>query len=424
MQLQDSCREAKNEAADLRNENAQLKLELKSKILRQSHPHSLWQQGKKADSDPQGDDYSPMFSYASVHPLSGPVLPHMNSGHVHYTDDGLRYPDPATPLPGPSYHGAAQDYPQRSPAMGFACVESEAPGGQRPHTMEPQRMTRYDQYNYPLDGNSRDSAWQQAVGPPTSESGALDSGSSSHSPSFIESPSLTTTDLSYSNRYVDDQKLSLDPLTTSPTYMFSTSRSLSPAVSTPTSSSSSLASTAYAFTFPEGSAVQDRPEFNYRRSHGTELTLHGGTADITIAPPGDGVRYRLGGRSKPMPDRPMPHAISPYSRTENGSNERESDESESASYTYSARARLRSANATSRSSRSPSPGPPPICGTLAVIKAQAFGALRRTRTRSKKSSEGAAKAAVEALEARGIGMGISTGSKRPRLHHDEGDMDM
>ena len=84
---------------------------------------------------------------------------------------------------------------------------------------------------------------------------------------------------------------------------------------------------------------------------------------------------------------------------------------------------LRSASpAPSWPASSPSPGPPPICGTLAVIKAQAFGALRRTRGRSKKTSDSAAKAAVEALAARGIGVVGNPPAKRPRLHDGDGDL--
>jgi len=64
-----------------------------------------------------------------------------------------------------------------------------------------------------------------------------------------------------------------------------------------------------------------------------------------------------------------------------------------------------------------------MSGTLAVIKAQAFGALRRTRTRPKKGPDSAAKVALEALEARGLGMGVSAGHKRPRLQHDDDDDD-
>lgn len=376
----------------------------------------MWQ-GKKTDGgpEPQGDEYSPVSSYAT----SGPVPSHINATHVgHYADDGLRFSDPQTPLPGPSYHhGAAQDYPQRSPALSYTCGENEA----RPHPMEPQRMARYDQYSYAIDGGSRDGAWQQAVGPHPSDSGALDSGSSTHSPSFIESPSLTTPDLTYSNRYVDDQKITLDPLNTSSTYMFSTSRSISPAASTPTStSSSSIAPAGFAFNFSEGSAVQDRPEFGFRRTHGAELTLHGGTADIAVAPSANAIRYRVGGRTKAVPDRSETPGIGPYSRADG----RDNDDTEStSSYSYSTPSHTRGTN-TSQSSRSPPSNRPPLCSTLAVIKAQAFGALRRTRARSKRSSEGAAKAAVQALEARGIGIDLGPESKRPKLHHDEGDMNI
>ena len=73
------------------------------------------------------------------------------------------------------------------------------------------------------------------------------------------------------------------------------------------------------------------------------------------------------------------------------------------------------------SSRSPSPGPSPISGTLAVIKAQAFGALRKTRGRKK--GDDAARMAKEALEARGISLGVPTagGTKRQRTRYEEDD---
>lgn len=63
---------------------------------------------------------------------------------------------------------------------------------------------------------------------------------------------------------------------------------------------------------------------------------------------------------------------------------------------------------TERARRSSSPR---LSSTLAVIKAQAFGALRRTRNRPKKSTDGfASRAALEALEARGLGLGLATPS--------------
>jgi len=49
---------------------------------------------------------------------------------------------------------------------------------------------------------------------------------------------------------------------------------------------------------------------------------------------------------------------------------------------------------------------PPISNTLAVIKATAFGALRRNRSQRKRGDNHATKVALEALEARGLGLGL------------------
>jgi hypothetical protein len=192
--------------------------------------------------------------------------------------------------------------------------------------------------------------------------------------------------------------------------------------STPMTTSSSM--TSFPFTFPDAVA-QERADFDYRRHvhpPGTEVTLHGGTADISL--PGsqsDTLRYRLPTRSSNSSDRPLLPGLPHFSGNDIDSpHDRGSSDGESTLYPHS-RLRSRRGNAPSRSSRSPSPSAPPLSGTLAVIKAQAFGALRRTRARTKKSSEGAAKVAMDVLEARGIGMGVSTGSKRPRLHDDELD---
>ncbi|KAF8591839.1 hypothetical protein K439DRAFT_1626350 [Ramaria rubella] len=74
---------------------------------------------------------------------------------------------------------------------------------------------------------------------------------------------------------------------------------------------------------------------------------------------------------------------------------------------------------------------PPMSNTLAVIKAQAFGSLRRTRTRTKKPSDTGSKVAIDILEARGIGMGVQPASAHtassgsgPRGHSKrKGDLD-
>ncbi|KIO23928.1 hypothetical protein M407DRAFT_26629 [Tulasnella calospora MUT 4182] len=71
---------------------------------------------------------------------------------------------------------------------------------------------------------------------------------------------------------------------------------------------------------------------------------------------------------------------------------------------------------SAKSSRSNSDAAAAMSNTLAVIKAQAFGNVRKTRARAKKhpASGDAAKAALEILEARGLGLGldISGGVKR------------
>ncbi|RDX55873.1 hypothetical protein OH76DRAFT_1414416 [Lentinus brumalis] len=415
LQLQESCRHTETQLQETRQENARLKRELE-------HKESLfrvYEHQKKVDREPQ-DDYPMSYAPVRTPPVtmssSMPSAPPSN-----YADDGMRYPSAnhsSGSMGGPSYNG--QDYSQRSPALGYVPM---AASGSDTRSMDGQgRMARYDPYGpYPIDTSPRDNnGWVGHAGQAVSDPGSMDSSSAAHSPTFVESPTLTASDISYPSRYgvVEDQKVPLAPLATSP-YMFAPSRSLSPAASTPSSASSmSIAPPSYAFTFPEGTSLSDRPEFHSRRStHAPELTLHGGTADVTTI-----LNRMNSSRAAANPgssaDRSV-QAPSPYSRADNGSHERESD-NESSSYTYSSRSRTRTST-VSRTSRSPSPGPPPICGTLAVIKAQAFGALRRTRGRTKKSSEGAAKAAVEALAARGIDV-LANPAKRPRLHDSDGDL--
>ena len=76
-------------------------------------------------------------------------------------------------------------------------------------------------------------------------------------------------------------------------------------------------------------------------------------------------------------------------------------------------------------SRSSSPSPrdrdrePPMSNTLAVIKAQAFGSLRRTRTRTKKVADTGSKVAIDILCTRGIGMGVQSA---PAPSHSSGSM--
>jgi hypothetical protein len=59
---------------------------------------------------------------------------------------------------------------------------------------------------------------------------------------------------------------------------------------------------------------------------------------------------------------------------------------------------------------------PAISNTLAVIKAQAFGALRRNRGARRRGNGHATKVALEALEARGLGLGLEPTNTLSSLH--------
>ncbi|KAG8745696.1 hypothetical protein FRC10_007176 [Ceratobasidium sp. 414] len=68
----------------------------------------------------------------------------------------------------------------------------------------------------------------------------------------------------------------------------------------------------------------------------------------------------------------------------------------------------REARRERRRARDASPDGPAFSDTLAVIKAQAFGTARKTRSRANRDvSEHAARVAMEVLEARGLSLGVS-----------------
>jgi hypothetical protein len=273
------------------------------------------------------------------------------------------------------------------------------------------------------------------------------------------------TEVSYSSRPFggapEEQKLQLHAVLDNAPYTFSNddryrvsgssvpeSRSLSPSSSTTASTTATLAPV-YPFTFPEPSArFTDRGEIDLRRhslSHSGEVTLHGGTADLSSLSLGasEALGFRFGvrksgsgpdsehPRTTPIPSIPnssggfgekMSELGCGASSSGGGHLDRLSSDSDSSGVPLSSRPR-RKRGMQHTSSRSPSPGPPSLSCTVAVIKAQAFGALRRTRARGKKSSEGAARVAMDVLEARGIGIGGPTSSKRPRLDNEEFTME-
>jgi len=314
------------------------------------------------------------------------------------------------------------DYSSRSPSItSYAGPETMDTRGSPIHTQ--QRLSKYGPYSpYDVEGNIRDPSWTQGMNQSSiTHADPMNTGSTTptHSPAFVEGPpsNLTSPEIPYLPRYVEDQKMGLSNLDTSTPYTFAPNRPLSPTAST-TSSSSSTMTSPFQFPFPENPVQNEhRPDFNFRRhsTNGAELTLHGGTAHISVV--SNDERYRMAAPRRPTngPDTQSFPIIPTFNNTETASPDRENNEADSHHYTPHNVSR----RATNSRSRSPSPSGPPICSTLAVIKAQAFGALRRTRTRQKKGSEGAAKAAMEALEARGIGIGMTKSNKRPRLDEDD-----
>ncbi|KAI5985137.1 hypothetical protein F5J12DRAFT_729148 [Pisolithus orientalis] len=413
LQLQDSCREARNEAGELRQDNARLRHELRE---REKFWRALWQ-ARKTGQVPDTDDIPSLPSTFPVQPQSNVMGKRLHASRPgQYSDDSIGYQtgDDATSMSNGNYTPApSHAFPGHSPSLSYPGVDNEQlPSSGASHQMGSSRPSKFNQYPYPVQTISRDSTWNHSM----------------QQSSSSRSPTLTSPEMYVGRSFVDEQKVPISQLETAP-YLFPGSRSISPSTSTPSSSSTTSLTSSFQFAFPpENSGIsRDRTEFDYRRhstTHSAEVTLHGGTADLSLSSVGsEGVRYRIGPRrANSGPERPLLPSLPHFSGGEgNSHHERGSSEGEAGSCSQHSKLRPRR-GAERAASRSPSPSTPPISGTLAVIKAQAFGALRRTRMRTKKSSEGAAKVAMEVLEARGIGMGVMTGSKRPRLQDDHGEL--
>ena len=410
LQLQDSCRESRNEVLELRQENDRLRLENRER-------DKFWRahyQARKTGHPPESDDHpsslsSPFLGQAQVNGMSshqtGPLIQHPFANGLGYRNEDYN----------PT---GASNFAAQSSSVPFSNNESSSDVASALN----HRGQKYSGHPYCLPG-PRDPRWsvQSAL------NGESATSPHSQSPTYIDSPSLATTDMSFTGRFPgEEQKVALSSMLDNAPYVFPNGdrfrqnvadsipnrRSLSPTSSTPGSSTSVPLTSSFQFSFSEQSNTgQDRTEFDYRRQslpHCPEVTLHGGTADISLTGQSvDAVRYRIGGHPN---DSGVDHrAIIPASENgDHGSSDGDPP------FNHLRRN-------TIRSSRSPSPSAAPISCTVAVIKAQAFGALRRTRARTKKASEGAAKVAMNVLEARGIGIGVP--SKRPRLQDDE-DLDV
>ncbi|KAF9453800.1 hypothetical protein P691DRAFT_557479 [Macrolepiota fuliginosa MF-IS2] len=322
LQLQESWRESRAELQDARQEILRLQHQYRE---RDRFWRDLWENRRTGPTQDTDDIASSSPSFSPLHTQPSTLGSQMGNPQLaQYPLDSMAYrPSDETPTPQPAYNGQ-QDFPTTG-ANSLSYHEGDV-SGDGPHCLG-QRVEK----------------------------------------------------ITYIPRFPnDDSKLALGNFeAASFTFngdRFPESRSLSPTSTPSSSSSTSIPSTSYPYTFPDPALTQDV----FRRpSHNAEMTLHGGTADISVMPGTDAVRYRLGSRqSISVPDRPvLPLTPRPASANE------------------------------SQHERGSSDVAPALSCTVAVIKAQAFGALRRTRTRTKKSTETAARVAHDVLEARGIGLG-------------------
>jgi hypothetical protein len=269
------------------------------------------------------------------------------------------------------------------------------------------RAAKYAPYPYSIPDSPRDPRWQLPA-----LNGAGPSMPQSQSPSYMQSPSLTAPADLYPARFpTNDRKV--DAVLSNAPYVFPSSsryqdsipnsRSMSPTTSASSATSLPLTSS-YQLPFQDPSTAQDHSDFDYRSqslSHCPDVTLHGGIADLALAGQHpDSVRYRF--TKRPDSDANNDPPVLP----QNDSTPQQESET--------TRARGNRRNIAHPYRRSQSPGPTPLSSTVAVIKAQAFGALRRTRAKTKKTADSAARVAQDVLEARGIGVGPMPSPKRVR----------
>ncbi|KAF7969344.1 hypothetical protein HWV62_27675 [Athelia sp. TMB] len=425
LQLQDSCREARSQVAELRQENARLRHEYRER-------EKFWRalQAKRSGQGSDPDDIPPLpASYSPNHTHQSVAPSHLSSTHANqFGDDNMSYRTDGSICSPYNSTGTNQTYSNTS-SLPYPGANDQISGDNVSHQMNGQRTAGKYGYVYPLQTGSNREGWTNGNHAHVASNGSSHSPVYTSSPTIasptLTSPTLTSSEMSYAHRYpMEDHKVPLTHNLEGATYVFPNSRSLSPTSSTPPSSSSTSMSSSFQFNFSEGNVPHERSDYDYRRHHGPDVAMHGPAGpDISLAGPGsDALRYRMAaGARRPAPEseRAALPSLPAFSGSENGSQHDRSSEGESGPY-----AQRRERRDTGTSSRSPSPGAPPISGTLAVIKAQAFGALRRTRTRQKKGGDGASRAAMEALESRGLGMGLNVpvGNKRQRLDDDDGDL--
>jgi len=258
LQLQDSCREARAEANELRQDNSRLRYAGRE---REKFWRALWQTKKGSES--QVDEFPPPPScFGPMHPQITAINSQIGPAVGSYAEDALQYPaDHTPPFSDVTYPTCTpNELTARSPSIPYAHGESES------H----RSANQFTPYPSPPRNITRDVTWAPPIaltGSSGGDSGHAGRSSFSHSPTFEESPSVTTADVPYLSRFLnhnyEDQKALPSPLDSSP--YLPTSRSHSPSSTRPSSSSTSLTSP-FQFPFNDGSA-HEKGDFNYKRHH-------------------------------------------------------------------------------------------------------------------------------------------------------------
>lgn len=364
IQLQESCRETRNENLELRQENSRLRYENRER-------EKYWKpfvQARKSGPRP----------VSSPHPT-----PHLHTP--------VSYPYRTSSLSQPYDNSSFVD--NHTSAIAFTARNDD--GSSVPPA---DRSGKYTTYPYSMLDSPRDPRWQLPSALPTSS--CLSSSTGAVTPQSMKSPSLTASaDLApaYPGLPTNDHKVVLDAVLSSAPYVFPGgnryqnlpesiphSRSMSPTTSASSATSLPL-TTSYQLPF------STHPGFEYRGqslSRRPEVTLHGDISASHL----DSVRDRFTKSS----DADFQDHL-PMEQQNDGVSQHEVSPT---------RLRGNRRNLIAHPYRtSQSPGPTPLSSTVAVIKAQAFGALRRTRAKAKRTSDSAARVAQDVLEARGIGPG-------------------
>ena len=221
IQLQESCRESRAEAIELRQENNRLRMEQRE---RERFWRALYH-AKKTGQAPEVDDLtspppplsSPFVGQSQLAAVSSHSNPSLASQPY---PTALGYRDDIVGqgvYSGPSGSGPPFGTQSSSAPFPTTDLSSDASSGSSTHF----RGHKYPSYSYPI---SRDGRWQVNSTIPSVAGGGGEPITPPHSqsPVYMESPSLTSVEMStYAGRFpAEEQKVSLASVLESAPYVF------------------------------------------------------------------------------------------------------------------------------------------------------------------------------------------------------------